>query len=109
MKDVYEPFDNAEEVWFWFCNSLAARGDGFRSRSDYWGYQRVCEISDIQRIIKNMKMYGQITNRHLRVMSRWGELNTAPYYDRRAKSSEIRLWEEGIRNFEAWLKVKGIL
>lgn len=25
MREIYEPFDNAEEVWFWFCRSLDAR------------------------------------------------------------------------------------
>ncbi len=109
MRDIYEPFDNAEEVWFWFCNSLMARGGGLRSKSDYWGYPRSCEITDIQRVIKAMKFHGQVTNRHLRVMFRWGELNTPPYYDRRAKSSEIKLWEEGMHCFEAWLKAKRIL
>ena len=88
MREIYEPFDNAEEVWFWFCRSLDARGDGLRSRSDY---------------------PGEITNRCLRVMSKWGMLGTPPYYDGRAKRSEIRLWEYGIGIFDFYLKTKGIL
>ena len=37
MREDYEPFDNAEDVWFWFCACIQARGDGLRSRSDYCG------------------------------------------------------------------------
>ena len=43
MREDYEPFDNAEEVWFWFCQSLEARGDGLRSRCDYSGKIRCLE------------------------------------------------------------------
>ena len=35
MREIYEPFDNAEEVWFWFCRSLDAhpvvKGPGGRA------------------------------------------------------------------------------
>ena len=90
MREIYEPFDNAEEVWFWFCRSLDARGD-------------------VSRMLKRMRARGEITNRCLRVMSKWGMLGTPPYYDGRAKRSEIRLWEYGIGIFDFYLKTKGIL
>lgn len=109
MREDYEPFTSAEEVWFWFCSSLLARGDGFRSRSDYCGKLRACEIVDIYRIIKTMKQNHYLSNRHLRVMSKWGERQISPWYDRHAKRSEIRLWEEAIRNFEYFLIYKKIL
>lgn len=55
MREDFEPFENAEEVWFWFCTSASARSGGLRSKSDYWGKPRCCELPDIQRIIKQMK------------------------------------------------------
>ena len=109
MREIYEPFDNAEEVWFWFCRSLDARGDGLRSKSDYPGKCRSIEIGDVSRILKRMRARGEITNRCLRVMSKWGMLGSPPYYDGRAKRSEIRLWEYGIGIFDFYLKTKGIL
>lgn len=109
MRDSYEPFCSAEEVWFWFCGSLLARGDGLRSKSDYWGKLRACEISDIYRILKKMKQNHCIGQRHLRVMSKWGQRQIAPWYDVRAKRSEVRLWEEAMHNFEAFLIAKKIL
>lgn len=109
MREFYEPFNSAEEVWFWFCGSLLARGDGLRSQSDYWGKLRVCEISDIYRIIKSMKHHHHLSNRHLRVMVAWGKQQQAPWYETRAKRSEIRLWEEAMRNFEVYLCYKKIL
>lgn len=72
MREIYEPFDNAEEVWFWFCRSLDARGDGLRSRSNYPGKCRSIEIGDVSRILKRMRARGEITNRCLRVMSNGG-------------------------------------
>ena len=109
MKEEFEPFENAEQVWFWFCTSLLARGDGLRSKTDYWGKPRCCEISDISRIIKEMKKNHHLSNRHLRVMSAWGTKHKTPWESKRAKRSEIRLWEEGIKNFDTYLHYNQIL
>lgn len=109
MIDNYEVFDNAEEVWFWYCACLLSRGDGLRARCDYQGKRRPCEIGDIEHIIKKMHQFSKVSNRHLRVMYRWGGLFYPPYYDRSAKKSEIRLWEEGLGVFEAYLRSKGFI
>ena len=109
MNEQYEPFDNAEEVWFWFCASIITRGDGLRSKSNYKGKKRLCEIGDISQIIKKMKSCGDVSNRHLRVMYNWGGELNPPYYDKRAKRSEVRLWEESLQVFDMYLKQKGIL
>ena len=92
MREIYEPFDNAEEVWFWFCRSLDARGDGLRSRNDYPGKCRSIEIGDVSRILKRMRARGEITNRCLRVMSKWGMLGTPPYYDQTKRNKTLGIW-----------------
>ena len=46
----HKGFDNAEEVWF--CNIIDNQAGGLRSRTDYPGEPRVCEISDIYLILK---------------------------------------------------------
>lgn len=109
MCNDFEPFENVEEVWFWFCGCLLARGDGLRSCNDYEGRPRQCEIADIYRIVKRMKFLHQITNRHLRTMTKWGNWGCPPYYDRRAKRSEISLWEEGMGWLAVHLRSKGII
>ncbi len=109
MIEDEELFDSAEEVWFWFCRCLEARGDGLRSRTDYPGKKRNVEISDIYRIIKRMRIHHHISNRELRVMSKWGALGCSPYYSDRAKGSEIKLWEQGLKAFEIYLKDKRII
>lgn len=109
MREDFEPFENAEEVWFWFCTSASARSGGLRSKSDYWGKPRCCELPDIQRIIKQMKRNHHLDNRQLRVMVKWGLLQVPPYYERSAKRSEIRLWETAMLNFEFYLKQRRIL
>lgn len=47
-----------------------------------------------------------VTGRHFRTMKKWGYLGVAPYYDKRAKRSEVRLWQEGIEVFEKWQNIK---
>lgn len=109
MTSNYETFENAEEVWFWFCASIVARADGIRAKGDYAGEPRCCEIGDITRIVKRLKLDGKITNRHLRVMTTWGDLFCPPYYDKRAKRSEIRLWEEGVAALDFEFRQLGII
>lgn len=108
MREIYEPFDNAEEVWFWFCRSLDARGDGCVPKATIRASAAASKSATF-RGLKRMRARGEITNRCLRVMSKWGMLGTPPYYDGRAKRSEIRLWEYGIGIFDFYLKTKGIL
>lgn len=109
MTDNYKPFDNAEEVWFWYCNCLVIREDGLRSKGEHNGTPRICEVSDIAKIIKYMRMRSEVSPRHLRVMYRFGALNVPPYYDKRAKNSEVNLWDEGIKIFESYLLAKRII
>lgn len=110
MLKEYQPFENAEELWFWFCRSLILRRSGLRGKtSEYYGCMRICEISDIERLLHRLKILGLISNRHLRVMCKWGKLETPPYYDIRAKRSEIRLWEEGIKILDSASREKGII
>ncbi len=110
MSKEYKAFECAEEVWFWFCRSLNARSDGARGgKGDFIGYLRDCEICDIERIIRRLRIEGKISRRHLRVMIKWGKLNVPPYYDSRAKRSEVRLWDSAMAEFEKVLYGKGIL
>lgn len=108
MRGEYQAFENAEEVWFWFCACLQAR-DGVRSRSDYAGVPRPCEVADISCIIKQLHYERRLSNRHLRVMYRWGAVHCAPYADRRSKRSEIRLWCESMQELEAVFRNKRII
>lgn len=109
MTDDYEAFDNAELAWFWYCNCLLARGDGLRARSDYVGIIRGCEVCDIEKIVRYMRMRQEVSHRHLRIMYKFGALHVPPHYEKRAKSSDIRLWEEGIKVLEGYLLDKRII
>lgn len=109
MSERYEPFDNAEEVWFWFCNCLLARGEGLRANQDYSKKRRAIEVADIYRIVKKLKHQHMINNRVLRVLSKWGDLGYPPTHHYRAKPSEIRLWEYGINCLDSQLRHKGII
>ena len=68
MYKQYEAFENAEEVWLWYCACLEARREGLRSRGDYQGPERPCEISDIERIVKYLRRQGKLRLRQLNTM-----------------------------------------
>ena len=109
MYKQYEAFENAEEVWLWYCACLEARREGLRSRGDYQGPERPCEISDIERIVKYLRRQGKLRLRQLNTMYRWGAMHCSPYCDRRAGRIEVRLWDEGLRCLEPLLRSKGII
>lgn len=81
----------------------------WRSRGDYQGPERPCEISDIERIVKYLRRQGKLRLRQLNTMYRWGAMHCSPYYDRRAGRIEVRLWDEGLRCLEPLLRSKGII
>lgn len=110
MSVIYRDFAGVEEVWFWFCSSVTAKQLGtLRSQSNYVSIPRVCEISDIYKILQKMKYDGTITNQHLRIMVKWGTKFESPLGSKRAKRSEIAIWTQGLQNLEKYLIEKGIL
>ncbi len=109
MNYLFEPFQNAEEVWFWFCGGIISRTEGIRQRGKCLNKNREIEVADVCRILKKMKQHHLITNRDLRIMFKWGCTGCSPYYNSRAKSSEIKSWHKGICGFEMCLKNKGLL
>ncbi|MFV0627151.1 MAG: hypothetical protein ACK5N8_07370 [Alphaproteobacteria bacterium] len=109
MGNYYEPFEDVEDVWFWFCSSLLTEDSGWRKADGPFGKERCCETSDIYRIIKKMRQMKQVTNRHLRVAYKWGMDAISPYYDKRAKKSEVKLWIEMMSFLDINFRAKGIL
>ena len=101
----YEPFENAEQVWFWFCGCITTCRGGLRSRTDYPTKQRGIEIGDIQCIIKRLKWSDGV----LKVMFKWGISGYSPHHHCRASKHEERLWDLGIRELEARLIAKEVL
>ena len=110
MEDFYEQFDNVEEVWFWFCASERIRLEGGQARREYKNsIPRIIEVADIKRILSRMRRNRQINNRELRTMYRWGGIGCSPYYHKRAKNSEIRMWEKSLKTLEVYLKTIGAI
>ena len=101
----YEAFDNAEQIWLWFCGCLMIQKGGLRSRTDYLTKPRNIEISDIQCIVKRLDWSDGMT----KVMFKWGMLGYSPNHHSRATKREERLWDLGIGELEKRLISKKIL
>ena len=101
----YEPFENAEQIWFWFCGCLLAHEGGLRSRTDYPTKQRGIEVGDIQCIIKKLGW----SKGMLKVMFKWGGLGYSPHHQNRASKREEWFWDLGIKELEGQLLAKEIL
>ena len=101
---------NAEHVWFWYCKCQSVKEiEGCHNIRNSYDEERPCELSDIYRIVKRLKISSFLKRKHLRVMLKFGDLQTPPskkFGDRRIE--EI-LWEEAMNILSVPLKEKGII
>ena len=73
-----EPFDSAEEAWFWTMAALVARRDGARIVSGAGLVQRPCEPDDVVRCLDRLYRQRRIDLQHARILRIWGERGCAP-------------------------------
>jgi hypothetical protein len=109
MKDSCEKFESVEQAWFWFCRCSSYREFGARGIGDCEAKKRLCEINDIYRIIKMLRFQSVLSNRHLRVMKKWGDKQICPHRSYGSKRSEEVLWAYSMRALECVLISKGLL
>ena len=107
MKDLGEKFDSVEQAWFCRCNSYKSYGK--RGVGDCESTKRLCEINDIYRIVKMLRLQSILSTRHLRVMKKWGEKQMCPHRSYGAKRSEEVLWAYAMKSLEFVLNSKGLL
>ncbi|GAB6052875.1 hypothetical protein JCM17960_16950 [Magnetospira thiophila] len=103
-----EPFQDVEQVWFWFIHHQQTRREGARFdkllRTD-----RPCDPDDIYVIVMKLLRMGKIAAHHLRVLMDFGLAGRPP--DPRSRSEEIpaRFWDEALDRMVTPLRLKGIL
>ena len=81
----------------------------FRKADNYPTLPRKCETSDIYRIVRRMRASGEISNRHLKIMYKYGVLLTSPWSVRSSSKMDIILWSEAMHSLEKYLIIKEIL
>ncbi len=104
-----QPFDSAEEAWFWTMAALVARRDGARYGANKGLVSRPCDPDDVVRCLDALYRQQKITLAHARVLRLWGERQTAPSPLVAAERQDHRLWVEALGRLAWPFRAKGIL
>lgn len=104
-----EPFDDAQEAWFWFWQCQIARDEGARFVAGAGLIARPCDPDDICRAALDLTRRRMIDHRHLRVLAEYGRALSPP--DPRLPDQAIahRLWEDALDRMTTVLRNKGIV
>jgi len=102
-----QPFDSAEEAWFWYCRCEQIGRP--RPVYDDTPTVRPCETSDIFITLKNLWKAGILRAAHIKVLSKYGYAQTPPHPHFGDDSKICALWQEALDFLGFSLKKKGIV
>ena len=107
--DAAQPFDTAEEAWFWAMSCMVAREDGARFVAGLALRERPCSPDDLIVSAERMGASGRLRPTHLQVLAGYGRRLLAP--DRRARheAKAARLWDEALDLLATVWRRKGIV
>jgi hypothetical protein len=104
-----KPFASAEEAWFWFARSVAARRDGARFEGGPAAWQRPCDPDDIRRALVSLYRRGAVDDVHLAALARFGAAERAPDIRCEEEAPFVAPWDEALDRLAPPLKAKGIV
>lgn len=104
-----QPFDDAEQAWFWFARCQRARRDGAAFRDPAAAFQRPCDPDDIYRVVVALRRRGRLDGMHLTVLARFGVADRPPDPRRGDEAGAARLWAEALDRLATVLRAKGIV
>ena len=104
-----QPFDTAEEAWWWFVRCHVVRREGGRFQRSALSFGRPCEPDDIYRWVRALARAGRIGPPHLDFLERNGLPGHAPDDRNMAQAADCRRWGEALRQLEAVLRSRGAL
>ena len=104
-----EPFERAEEAWFWFIAAQAARNDGARVTAGLGLIPRPCEPTDIYNVLNHLHRSRRLLMEHLLVLRHYGRRQMAPDPRRVKEARAFHLWKEAMERIEPLLVRKGIV
>ena len=107
--DKVQPFQSADEAWFWTMSALVARRDGARIVSGRGLVSRPCEPDDVVKCLDRLYRQRRIDLAHARIMRIWGERGVAPDPTVLRERGDHRLWREAMDRMEWPLRLKGIV
>lgn len=104
-----EPFESAEEAWFWFIRAQQAINDGARPAAGRGLVARLCEPVDILRVLDRLYRQRRLVMDHLLVLRHYGRRYLPPDPQRVREVRAHSLWAEALERIEAVLERKGIV
>lgn len=104
-----EPFQTAEEAWFWFVAAMQARNDGARIVAGLGKAIRPCEPVDIYKALERLYYNRRLMMDHIRVLRHYGQRGFIPNENRPKEILASKLWREAMERLEASLRLKGIV
>lgn len=104
-----EPFERAEEAWFWFIAAQAARADGAKATAGIGLIPRPCEPADIMNVLNHLHRNRRLLMEHLMVLRHYGRRMMAPDPRRVKETRAFYLWKEALERIEPLLVRKGIV
>lgn len=104
-----EPFNSAEEAWFWFLAAQAARNDGARVSAGAGLVARPCIPDDIYNVLNRLHRDRRLLMEHLLVLRHYGRRQMPPDPRRMKEVRAFHLWKEALERMEPLLVRKGIV
>lgn len=104
-----EPFERAEDAWFWFILAQAARDDGARVTIGVGLTPRPCEPTDIFNVLNQLHRSRRLLRDHLLVLRHYGRRQMPPDPRRIKEVRAFGLWKEAMERIEPLLVRKGIV
>lgn len=108
-EQATEPFDSAEQAWFWFIQAQQARNDGARTAAGLGRQARPCEPLDILRVLDRLYRHRRLLMDHMLVLRHYGRRQLAPDPRRVKEIRAAKLWAEALERLEVPLERKGIV
>jgi len=104
-----QPFEDAEEAWFWTMSALEARREGTHGSRTRIRIPRPCEPDDVVRCLDRLYRRRRVDLEHARILRRWGERGHPPSSASPSQHADWRVWREAMDRLEWPLRVKGIV
>jgi hypothetical protein len=105
----FQPFEDAEEAWFWTMSALAARREGTRGSRARLRIPRPCDPDDVVRCLDRLYRQRRVDLEHARILRRWGERGQAPNAALPSEHADWQVWREAMDRLEWPLRMKGIV
>ena len=81
-------------MWFWFLYSKSIQSNITKHRSHT--SNKVCEILDFETLITKLYLSGKLSDEHLYVLKKFGDMRRAPHQYIWRENRAARIWNDAM-------------